>query len=256
MTAETITADRAAIGSNLPPLKDQLALRHGDIVERIKELEAAAARAPSTISDDAVQGKVGDLYKLFAAVQKRAEAARTEEKEPFLMGGREVDSWFKAALDPVMTWMSTLKKRSDIYINAKLAEERRRREEEARKAQEEADRRLEAARKAEEENRKKSAETKLAAAVVAQEQADQAAAAAAARPQEMVQTRGDHSLATVQMVWSHEVEDWDTLDLNQLRDFIGRDDVDKAIRAFVRLHKGTRNLKGVRIFEAPKTQFR
>ena len=247
----------ADVGDNRPPLKDQLTIRHQDLIDRVSELVAACGRAPETIGDDTTQGKVGDLYKMLSAAQKKGEASRTDEKEPFLMGGREVDNFFRErVLTPLERWMAVLKKRSDLYLNAKIAAERAAREAEARRAQEEANQKLEAARRAEEANRKKAAETKLAAAVVAQEAADQAAAAAEAKPAELAQTRGDHSLATVQMIWTHEVEDWNALDLNSIRDFISRDDIDKAIRAFVRLHKGSRQLVGVRIFEAPRSSFR
>ena len=248
---------RAEIGANQAPLKDQLEIRHAEQIARVKELLAACERAPKSIGDDAIQGKVGDLYKLLSAAQKKAEASRSDEKEPFLMGGREVDNWFKdLLLSPLERWMKELRQRSDLYINAKIAAERKRLQDEARKAQEEADRRLEDARRAEEADRKKAAEKKLEQAVQAQATATQAAEAAAAPASELAQTRGDHSIATVQMRWTHEVVDWDGIDLSQLRDFISRDDIEKAIRAFVRLHKGTRPLKGVRIFEAPATQFR
>lgn len=253
-TPAPISADLT--GHNLP-VKDRLREKHAPLLDRVDELVAACGRAPDKIDDDATQGKVGDLYKLLSAAHKKGEASRTDEKEPYLMGGREVDNFFKEGVTaPLERWMQTLKRRSDLYINAKVEAERRRRNEEARLAQEDADRKLEAARKAEEASRPKVAEKKLDVAVQAQAAADQAATLAQAKPAEMAQTRGEHSMATVQMRWTHEVSAWNDLDYNLLREFIPRDDIDKAIRAFVRLHKGTRELPGVRIFEAPNTQFR
>ena len=256
MSITDTTPIAADVGHNRE-LKDLLEERHQLLTDRVAELIAACARAPERIDDDATQGKVGDLYKLLSAAHKKGEASRTDEKEPFLMGGRIVDSWFKEnVVTPLERWMAVLKRRSDLYINAKVEAERKRRADEARAAQEEADRKLEEARKAEEAARPKVAERKLEQAVQAQAVADQAADIAAAKPAEMAQTRGEHSMLTVQMRWTHEVSAWDELDLNTLREFISRDDIEKAIRAFVRLHKGTRQLQGVRIFEAPNTQFR
>lgn len=253
---ETPIPISADIGHNLS-VKERLVDKHQPLLDRVAELVAACARAPERIDDDATQGKVGDLYKLLSAAQKKGDASRADEKEPFLMGGREVDNFFKeSVLTPLERWMATLKRRSDLYINAKLEAERKRRADEARAAQIEADRKLEEARRAEEAARPKVAERKLEQAVQAQAVADQAAVVAQAKPSEMAQTRGEHSMATVQMRWTHEVSAWDSLDLNLLREFLSRDDIDKAIRAFVRLHKGTRTLPGVRIFEAPNTQFR
>lgn len=247
----------AGIGHNEAPLQEALPIRHQAITDRVKELLASVARAPERIDDDVTQGKIGDLYKLLSAAHKKGEAARVEEKEPFLMGQRTVDSFFKTHVtSPLEQAMMTLKKRSDVYLQAKVAAERRAREEEARKAREEEQRKLEAARKAEEENRLKTAAKKLDEAVVAANVAAQAEEAAAAPAAQLSQTRGEHSLAGVAMVWTHEVEDFDAIDLNSIREFISRDDIEKALRAFVRLHKGTRQIHGVRIFEAPRTNFR
>lgn len=252
-----MTTIAPAAGDNRPPLKDQLEIRHQELLDRVKELLTAYDRVPAKVSDDITMGKVSDFYKMLQAALKRGEALRTDEKEPFLMGGREVDSFFSERVKaPIERAMNELKKRSDTYLRLKAEEERRRREEEAAKARAEEQAKLEAARKAEEANRPKAAEKKLTEAVVAAHVAETAEAAAAAPISELAATRGDHSLATMSRFWDFEVTDWDAVDPREFFAFISLDDLQKAIRAFVRVHKGSKHLAGVRIFENSRSNFR
>lgn len=229
---------RAVIGSNRHPIKDLLRESYADILNRADDLNAASLRAPTSITDDETQGKVGDLIKMMGACIKKTEVARVSEKEPFLQAGREVDGFFKGVTDPLEKGKRNLESRVTTYLRAKADEERRRREEEEARAREEADRLAAQA-----------ATTKqLDAAIEAETVAREASKAAEAKPAEMARTRGElGSVSTLRTSWEFEVIDYADVPLDVLRPYIARSDIEKAIRGAVR--SGIRELKGVRIFE-------
>jgi hypothetical protein len=238
------------IGANNPPIKDRLAVDYQSLKDRATELLAGAGRAPTQIKDDDEQGKVGDLVKMLAAAIKRSEGARSNEKEPHLQAGREVDAFFKQISDPLDMAKRGLESRVGVYLRAKADAERKRREDEARARQAEADRLAEQARIAAEKNRPKVAEKKLERAVQAETAATAAAESALAKPADMARTRGDMgSVSTLKQTWTFEIEDEGAIDLEALRPFLAKIDIEKAIRSFVRVHKGAKALAGVRIFE-------
>ena len=132
----------ATLGHNRPPadanpLRDRLAEAHAAMVARQAALLEALKRAPETV-DDANAGRVTDFVKQIAAATKAMDTARIAEKEPYLAGGRTVDTFFKRLADPLDKAKGTLTARLTTYERAKAAEERRFREEAARKEREEA----------------------------------------------------------------------------------------------------------------------
>ena len=73
-------------GHNAPPtdaeaLRASLAEDHADILRRRDELAAAAARAPTSVTDEETAGKVADFAKQLAACTKDAEGRRIKAKE-------------------------------------------------------------------------------------------------------------------------------------------------------------------------------
>lgn len=244
------------IGDNRPPLRARLEIDYTDLRKRASELLDAFARAPAEVLDDPTQGKVGDLYRLMATCTNKAEAYRKDEKEPFLADGKAVDNFFHDIADPVEKAMRALKARSDVYLNAKAAAARKALADEEARKRAEAAKALEAAQKAADAGRAKVADKQLEKAAAASVAAAQAQEAATATPASFARTRGEHSMTTTQTRWTHEVEDWDIVPLEVLRTFLSHDDIDKAIRAFVRQHKNSIALPGVRIFETTNSQFR
>jgi hypothetical protein len=179
-----------------------------------------------------------------------------------------VDGFFT----PVLTALEKLQKALTADVKAYLDHvadmERRAREKAAAEARAEEERlrreAAEAARKAAEADRRD-----RAAALAAQAAADQAARDAAqaqartaeaevharATPANLARTRSDvGTLSTLQSVWTHEVEDYDVIPLDQLRAYIPRETIDRAIRQAVKM--GVRKLPGVRIFETSKAMIR
>ena len=149
---------------------------------------------------------------------------------------------------------------------------RLRREEEDRQAAEaareraEADQRhREATERAEAERRQAEAESIRArdAARAAIEVEEIAAAErreaerfAAASPADLSRTRAGGTMSSLKREWDFEVVDWPKLDLEKLRPYLTRPDLEKAVRAYVRTHKDTAPLDGVRIFAREKGQYR
>lgn len=246
------------IGDNKPPLKARLEISYADLKKRAVELVEAFARAPAEIKDDAMQGKVGDLYRLMSACTSKVETTRKEEKDPFIADGRAVDNFFHEIADPVEKAMKALKGRSDLYLNAKAAAARKALAEEEARKRAEAQAALEAAQRAADAGRAKTADRQLEKAAAATTAATQAQEAAAQAPAAFARTRGEHSMATTQTRWTHDVVDWDVVvaPFGLLGPFLSRDDIDKAIRAFVRQHRDTISLAGVRIYESTTSQFR
>lgn len=241
-----------------PSLKVRLETNYTDLKKRAAELLEAFGRAPSDIKDDATQGKVGDLYRLMATCTSKVESTRKEEKEPFVLDGRVVDSFFKEISEPVERAMAALKGRATLYSNAKIQAERKRLADEEAARRAEATRALEAAQKAADAGKDKAADKQLAKAEQATAAADQAHAASSAAPAEIARTRGEHATVTTQTRWVHEVQDWHALmsSLGILGAYLGRDDVEKAVRVCVRQNHDAVAIPGVRIFQSTASSFR
>ena len=134
----------AMIGHNKPPadaeqISDRLAEAHAEMVKRQADLLDALTRAPVRV-DDSNAGRVTDFVKQIAAATKHINVARIVEKEPFLEGGRTVDTFFKRLSDPLNRAKEKLAARLTIYERDKADHERRVREEAARIEREEAQR--------------------------------------------------------------------------------------------------------------------
>lgn len=252
-----------AIGDNMPPetppIRDRLVEDYAALAKRRDELIEAADRAPATVEDEDTAGKIGDFIKQLTAAHKNAEAARVDEKEFFLDGGRQVDGFFKTITEPLAKAKKLIEARLTEYQRKKAAEERRRREEEERKAREEADR---LAKEAAERAAALAQESDLDEALAAEEAAKAAAAVASKAHQEtsanaadLSRTRGDYgSVASLRTFWNFRNLDRDKLDLAPLRAHLPQDGLEKAVRSFIKA--GGRDLNGVEIFEDAATVVR
>ncbi len=242
---------------NNPPFLEILAEKHAGIAVKVQAIAERANKAPRTIESDADFETVGtlivDARNLFKSVDKERET----EKEPFLRGGREVDSFFKVHTDRLNRIGEAFRKLADAYTRQKAEEERRRLAAEAEKARLESERQAEIARRAAEANRTKTAEKHEAKAEDAQRAAKEAQAAAAAPAAEHVRTRMDTGvLATAKAEWAFEVQDYQKIPLDQLRPYIKLEHIDMAIRGFVKTNQDKIPLPGVRVFQDIKSSFR
>ena len=141
---------RVTIGGNNPPVVTppanpeviiaDLAHRHGDISTRYDELMASAATIPDVIDNDVDSGKLGDLVKEIRLWDKRADGARSIEKEPYLKGGQAVDAYFKNMIDEMKKKSKLALDVNGAYLIKKKQEETRRLEAEAKAKREESER--------------------------------------------------------------------------------------------------------------------
>lgn len=232
-------------------IRDEMATKHGRLIDRKEELLSGAARIPD-ITDDEISGRVADFIKQLTSFVKIADTTREAEKAPYLEGGRSVDGYFKSLTGPIEAAKKGALDKQTIYLRIKEAAERKRR-------QEEADRAREAQRLADEEMRRKAGEMVtqqgLVDAVAAEDRAEQAAAdaataarAAQAKAADLSRVRGDYG-ATNSLVTFWDFSDLDraALDLEALRQHIPLDALEKAVRSYIKADG--RDLRGVRIFE-------
>jgi hypothetical protein len=232
-------------------LRDKLAGENGDLIRRRDDLLAAAGRIPAIDSDD-IAGRVSDYIKQLTALTKAAESKRTDAKEPYLEGGRNIDGFFRAITDPVAKAKTAIERRLTDYLREKEARARREREEQERLAREAAET---ARREAEVRARALADEQSLQAAIAAEKAAETASAdlvkaaqAAAVKPAELSRTRGDYgAVSSLRTQWVFEGIDRAEIDLEALRFHIPADGLEKAVRSFIKA--GGRELRGTRIHE-------
>lgn len=248
------------IGHNKPPadlllgdaLRERLADENTDLWLRADDLLRAARRVPENIEDEETAQKAGDFIKQLLAVSKAAEAARVQNKESYLEGGRQVDGWFKRIADPIAKAKQVVSDNLSTFLRRKAEAERQERERLEAEARERYRLQFAEAQRAA-ENAK--TESDLQKAVQQEEQARQAeadAAKAANRAAEtnakLSQTRGElGSLASLRTRWIFSELDRKELDLEALRNHIPVDALEKAVNSFIRA--GGRELAGVRIHE-------
>lgn len=247
---------RTSIGANNPPpLKVILTENYVALTAEVEAIAERANLAPRKVTDDDGLGVIGDLVKDAAMLARKADSMRKAEKEPHLTAGREIDAFFATFTDRLDRIRKVFEAVATDYQRAKAAEARRKAEDEARRLREEEERQREIARRAEEANRAKTAAKADDRAEDAAEKAAAAEALANASAAELTRTRSaSGTLATAKTEWTFEVVDLDAIPLDRLRPYLRRDDIEKAIRQFVRV--GHRELPGVRIFEDVRAAFR
>lgn len=273
----------------------QLSADFGHIEKAIKIALEIAEQTPVVVEDDEDIGICREAVKGLMTEHKRAEALRVETKNPYLDAERVVDSFFNTLKKRLADMQASIEVRAKCYLDKKAAAERARREEEARIAREAERKRQEEAaaadRAAAEERRK--AEQAARAAVLAdakerealereaaraqaaadakevesraarQKEIDAAAAASQAqkvaneKPADMARTRvASGGMATLQQGFDFEIVDLNAVDFQVLRPHIAMADIEKAIRGYVKIHKDTKPLAGVKIFPTTRAHMR
>ncbi len=247
------------LGHNNPPeptLVERLAANHDEALRTVEAIAARANSAPEKIESDLVLASVGEVAAEAARAWKELDAERSREKEPFLKAGREVDAFFKPALDRLDRIKRALTDRVNVYQRAKAAEARRRQQEAEAEARRKAE---EARRQAEEAAKHGRADDALAALEDAAAAEREAREAVAATPTAAESTRlrtASGTTITTRTTMAFEVEDYDAIPLDKLRPYLDRAAIDKALRAYLKVAKGSAKLPGVRFFEEEAAQFR
>jgi len=248
-------AKTPAIGDNVRQLVTvaELDKEFANVEKFVAELEAEAAKVPPYVEDDEDLGIVNEIAPKLAKAAKRVDTLRDETKRPHLDAGRVIDGWFKAIEKRCKDLQAALEKRGTAYLKKKQAAAEALRQAEEAKAREEAAR-LQAdsaaAMKAGDADKFVAAH---AAATAAEAKAEEAAAPVKAA--DLARTQTAAGTATLQETWSHEIDDLSKIDLNMLRPHFTYDEINKAVRGFVRTNQDKRPLAGVRIFRDTKARF-
>lgn len=245
---------RLDIGGNNPPISEVLADTQKALIDRIEPLADRANNLPRKIENDETLGKVGELVVDARKLVSDLDKARTEEKKPFLEGGRAVDAFFKTASERVERICSAFEKIAGDYQRDKAAEARRKADEEARKLREDEERKrlqAESAKRQTTVDRKNDEADELAA------QAEEAEARAASTNHELTKVKSESGVtAGAKTDWTFDITDYEKIPLDRLRPYFQRSEVEKAIRSFVRINKGASELAGVSFREDVKATFR
>jgi hypothetical protein len=255
MTDTAMLDPRLAIGGNNPPIADRLATTYADELAKAEALADRANAQPKEIDSDETLKVIGDIAADAQRLWKTLDAARTNEKAPYLQAGREVDGYFAQVLDRATRIKTAMLARATAYNRAKAEKERREREEIARKQREEAEAKRREAEQAAAAGRVDDAMADVEDACQAEAAAAEATAAAATPAADLTRVRSDTGTSiTTRTEWTHEIQDFDAIPLDRLRPYLKRDAVEAAIRAFVKI--GNRELAGVRIFQNETAQVR
>lgn len=244
------------LGHNNPPtdidqLKEYLKDTHSphldesrNLIQRAKDM---MGENPA-IGDDELCGKFSDTIKEITASMKKMESFRTSEKEPFLAGGRTVDSFFKIVIDALDKTKRAVNVPITGYLTEKQNAERRRIAAEAEEKRKLAEAQLNNAVALDEAGMGKAADNTMAKADAnTQAAAKLEGQAQTATPAELSRTRGESSLASLRTEWKGRIVDVDRLDLEKLRHLIGIEALQKAVNAYVKA--GNRELNGAIISE-------
>src|SRR3990167_3129 len=246
-----------AIGHNMPPenadpIGERLGADHADLLKRRDELLAKSKALPAC-DDEKSAGTLGDFIKDCSSYLKDADGRRIKEKEPYLVGGRRVDGFFKTVCEAIEPVKRAISKKLEAYETKKEAKTRRLLAERAAAEKKAAEEAAEAAQRAIDAmasdddlgnamERETIAEAAAVNAAKAEKEAEQSAA-------DLSRTRSEvgGSVSSLRTVWDFDGMDRAKIDLEALRPYIPVDGLEKAVRAFIKA--GGRNLKGVRIYE-------
>lgn len=227
---------------NQPPLEERVLLEFEEELEplktRIAELIDNAAKCPETIEDEKTAGKAGDLLKLARQVEKDIDEAREKHNRPLINARNSLKARADGAIAGLLGAASDIRHRLTAYVQR----EEQRKAEERRKA-EEAQRIAEEAAKA--ALKEKGIDTPPDQPIFQPPPIQRGPVA-----------RGDYgSSVSSRTVWKHERQVPNAkLPKQILENAQVTEAIDKVIAAMVR--SGTREIKGVRIFETTEATVR
>lgn len=248
------------LGHNNPPtdedaLRDTLTTRSEDILKRAEELADAADRMPGEIADDPTKNKFVDYLAIATAAAKNLEAARVNEKEPYLKLGRFVDGFFGTRRDRLDAAKAKANKILTAYLRKLEAQEREREREEKRIKDEAAAQALRDAQALEAQGKTAQAEEKITQAVIHEAEANKAGERAEGKASDLVRARGTAgNTAGLRTTWVGKVDDRAQLDIESLRSHIPADALQKALNSFIAA--GGRELRGATIQQETKAVVR
>lgn len=244
---------REVMDELLPNLPGDLAALNVENKRIADDLVAQSATIPAVIESQEDHDKAAEIVSAITKHAKVVEAARNGDKAPPLEAGRKIDGYYAGLATPMENAKKPLSRKIGDYLHKKAEDERRAREAEEARKRAEAD---EARRKAAELEQQATTNQSLRVAVEADQMATRAEAQAAkatkaaeAKPADLARTRtATGTLSTLKREWVTEIVDVDKIDLNALRGYFTRDEIEKAVRgAFKADH--TREIAGAKHYE-------
>lgn len=245
------TVAEQIFGQNKAPVADVLAADFAELFAEADKLAAEVKGRPTKIKDEADFGAVGAVANKVRALAKRLDETRLGETNPIRQAGIDIKAAFDTKIAAIEAAFAPHQTAANTYTTEKAARERKAREDAARKVRDQ-----------EEAERNKAQGTGAAAA-----RAEGRAEALAAQAEKLEQGGGSAAdavrtkvagggVATAKTTWDFSVADYSALDLNELRHYLPRADIDKAIRSAMRVQKGDTTLKGVKVFPVTAAAFR
>lgn len=246
---------RAVIGGNNPPLEEVLRERHGLFRERIALVKTGVERISLPIKDDAALADSAKIVTRTIQLGKDIDETRRTEKQPYLEGGRIVDNFFNSLADVLADTVKPLRKANDDYQREKDRKARAEAQEAARRAREEEERQRAIAEAEAARGRPTAAAKHAEKAHLANEAELENRVAARSSAADLTRVSAGDTVVSAKQPWTFEVTDAEAVDLEALRPYLLQADIEKAIRQFIRVNKGSRPLKGVRIYQDVVTNY-
>lgn len=245
--------ERAIIGGNNPPSEIEILKQRLESYVKEEKLinDLVSREIPNEISGDEEAGKLTDHIKSLKNIRATVENIFKTEKAPFFEACKVADSWKNTKWLKIDTCIANVSKPIIAWNSKKEAEEKARQLELARLAKIEAEKLAKEAESHANAGIDDTAENLLNFAI----EKETAATALIDKSGEVRgRSHGSFSSASSRKVWVGEIEDITQIDLNLLRKYFSKSDIESAINRAVK--EGVRELKGVRIFEEDKLTIR
>lgn len=246
----------AGIGHNQPTLADSLALEFSELLDTVQKL-ADKANAVKAVVDEKGLNSDDDIIQMVEVGKEATKLSSSLDRKKLdrtasLRGDVETINGFFATIKTRVERIKTaFGAKVGEYEEAKKERQRREAAERARQAEEAAAAKL---KEAEEARHSVMGDVLLNEAVKAEQEFQMAANAAVSAG--TGPTRTDAGTVSQSKKWDFEIIDASKIPLEDLRPYFTIADLEKAIRAHVRMNRDTKPLAGVRIFPDTKTSFR
>jgi len=245
--------ERIAMGGNNPPSESEILKQRLEGYTKEEKLinDLVAREVPSEITSDDMAGELADFIKSLKSARSTVEKIFKAEKEPFLAAGKVADAWKNVRWLKIDDSITKASKPIIVWNRKKEDAEKARQLELARQAQEEAERLAKEAEVHADAGINDTATELMDFAI-----AEETKAAALTNKSDDVRGRsyGNFSSASSRKVWVGEIEDIAQVDLNLLRKYFSRSDIEAVVNRAVR--EGVREIRGVKIFEEDKLTIR
>jgi hypothetical protein len=252
----TATDAPAGMGHNNPPLQELLKSEFMALMDEVESLAKEANAAKAAVDDRGLNSDedVLPLIEIGKAATKlgpKIDKIRLERTQPLRDTVDQINRFFEPFRSRVDRIKSGMAAKVGEHEAEQRAKAKREAAEAARLAQEDAQRKLEEAAAAQ---HSVMSDVVMNEAAEAEHRASRAAldaTKAGSGP-----TKTDAGTVSQTAPWTFTVEDWDAIDLRELRDSFTVAEIEKAIRGHVRKHKNTKPLKGVKFYQEARTSFR